>query len=47
MSHKGLGAMAEFLDASGAPRGLVATRSEFDERRDYSMVPLPVVLMLL
>lgn len=47
VSHKGLGAMAEFLDASGAPRGLVATRSEFDERRDYSMVPLPVVLMLL
>lgn len=47
ISHKGLGAMAEFLDASGAPRGLVATRSTFDERSDYSMVPLPIVLMLL
>jgi len=47
VSHKGLGAMAEFLGASGAPRGLVATRSEFYEGRDYSMVPLPVVLMLL
>jgi len=47
VSHKGLGAMAEFLDASGAPRGLVATRSEFYEGRDYSMIPLPVVLMLL
>lgn len=47
VSHKSLGAMAEFLDASGAPRGLVATRSTFDERSDYAMVPLPIVLMLL
>lgn len=47
VSHKSLGAMAEFLDASGAPRGLVATRSKYDDRRDYAMVPLPVILMLL
>ena len=47
INHKELGGMAAFLDASGAKRGIVATRGRRESRHDYELVPLPMLLLLL
>ncbi len=47
INHKNFDGMAEFLNVSGAGRGIVATRREYDIRRDYALVPLPMLLMLM
>ncbi len=47
VDYRNLGGMAEFLNVSGVEHGIVATRREYEIRRDYALVPLPMLLMLM
>ncbi len=42
-----LGGMSSFIDATDASRGIVATKGTYEIRRDYTAVPLSMLLLLL
>ena len=42
-----LGGIASFVDSTVAERGIVATRAGYEIRRDYTLIPVPALLLLL
>lgn len=42
-----LGGIASFIDSTEATRGIVATRAGYEIRRDYTLMPVPALLLLL
>jgi len=47
VNRRRLGGISSFIDLTGAARGIVATRTEYDVSRDYTLVPASVLLLLL
>lgn len=47
VNRRRLGGLSSFIDLTGATRGIVATRTEYDISRDYTLVPASVLLLLL
>jgi len=47
VDSRGLGGIASFVVSTVAERGIVATRAGYEIRRDYTLVPVPALLLLL
>lgn len=47
VNRRDLAPVASFLDASGASKGVVVSKSELDARSDYVTVPASIFLMML
>ncbi len=46
IDHRELGGLAGFLSETGTKSGIVLSKTQMEERRDYLVMPVSVFLML-